>query len=86
MNAPLSDTSPDAEEFQIALLRDLPAWHNLHLVAGLYDTGRQLMLAGLRRDHPSASAAELQRRLMDLLLGSELAARVYGPFPAELSA
>ncbi len=38
-----------------------------------------LALAGLRNRHPQAGEAEIRRRLMDLLLGEELAAKVYGP-------
>ncbi len=63
---------------QIALLRDLPPWHNLHLTAGMWDAARRLMLAGLRVEDPDASPEILRRRLMDLLLGPEAAARVYG--------
>jgi hypothetical protein len=83
VSAPLSDTPREVEEVQIALLRDLPPWHNLHLVAGMYEAARRLSLAGLRREYPDASEAELQRRLMDLFLGPELAGAAYGPPPAE---
>lgn len=34
--------------------------------------------AGLRRRYPDASEHEIRRRLADLLLGEELAKRVYG--------
>ncbi len=78
MSAPLSDTPPEVEEVQIALLRDLPPWHNLHVAAGMWDAARRLMLAGLRAEDPDAPPEVLQRRLMDLLLGPEIAARVYG--------
>lgn len=44
---------------------------------------RLLALAGLRQRHPAAGPAELRRRLADLLLGPELAARAYGPPPWE---
>ena len=40
---------------------------------------RDLALAGLRQRHPNDSPAQRRRRLADLLLGQELAARVYGP-------
>jgi hypothetical protein len=42
---------------------------------------RQMALVGLRRRHPDASPEELRRRLADMLLGPELAARAYGPLP-----
>jgi hypothetical protein len=37
-------------------------------------------LSGLRQRYPQATPEEL-RRLADLLLGPELAARAYGPLP-----
>jgi hypothetical protein len=51
----------------------------LELVAAMHQTGRVLALAGLRRRYPDDDAAQIRRRLADLLLGVELAARVYGP-------
>jgi len=39
---------------------------------------RNLALAGLRERHPGASPEEIRRRLMGLLLGEELASRIYG--------
>jgi hypothetical protein len=39
-----------------------------------------LALAGLRQRHPRASQAELRRRLAGLLLGEDLAHKVYGEF------
>jgi hypothetical protein len=75
--APLSDTPPEAEEIQIALLRDLPPRRNLHLAAEFWDAARELMLSGLRYEYPHALPAFLQRRLMDLMLGPEVAAGVY---------
>jgi hypothetical protein len=44
-------------------------------------TSRRLALAGLRERFPNASESELRRRLATLLLGPELAAKVYGPEP-----
>lgn len=73
-----SDTSLEAERVQIELLRQMPAWRKLQMVAAMNQTVRTLALSGLRQRFPHASEAELQRRLADLLLGEELAARVYG--------
>ena len=44
---------------------------------------RTLRVAGLRQRYPDDSPAQRQRRLADLLLGPELAARVYGPLPEQ---
>jgi hypothetical protein len=40
-----------------------------------------LALTGLRAQYPQAAEAELRRRLAGLLLGEELARKVYGDLP-----
>jgi hypothetical protein len=77
------DTSPEAERIQIELLRQMPSWRKMALVTQLTQMSYALALTGLRNRHPEASQEELQRRLADQILGSELAARVYGPLPEE---
>lgn len=47
------------------------------MVADGWECSRELALAGLRWRHPEASEQTLQRRLTWLLLGDELALRVY---------
>lgn len=42
-------------------------------------TVRALALVGLRERYPEAGPEALRRRLADLLLGEELAAKAYGP-------
>ncbi len=74
-----SDTRPEAEAMLIKLLRQAPPWRKLHMVNQLNQTVRMLALSGLRQRHPNATSQELRRRLADLLLGSDLAAQVYGP-------
>ncbi|RMF30530.1 MAG: hypothetical protein D6759_11770 [Chloroflexi bacterium] len=76
------DTRPEAEAVLIEGLRRLPPWRKLEMVGQLNRTMRQLLLIGLRQRYPEASPQELRRRLADLLLGPELAARVYGPLEA----
>ncbi len=76
------DTSPEAEAVLLEGLRRLPPWRKLEMVGQLNQTMRQLLLIGLRQRYPEASPQELRRRLADLLLGPELAARVYGPLEA----
>ena len=75
----LSDTHPAAERVQIELMRQAPPWRKLHMLGQLNQTVKLMALSGLRRRYPQASEKELHRRLADLLLGAELAARVYGP-------
>jgi hypothetical protein len=78
-----ADTSPHIEQMQIERLRQMPAWRKLALVGEMNRTVRDLALTGLRQRHPHDTPAQRQRRLADLLLGPELAARVYGPAPEE---
>lgn len=72
-----ADTSPEAERVQIELLRQTPSWRKMEMVAELNAMVRDLMMAGLRQRYPNATPDELRRRLADLVLGPELAARVY---------
>jgi len=48
------------------------------MLAQLNTSVRILALAGLRSRYPTATATELRRRLADLVLGEELARKVYG--------
>ncbi|MGC9468258.1 MAG: hypothetical protein ACP5HS_06690 [Anaerolineae bacterium] len=77
----LSDTGPEAETVRLRLLRAAPIWRKVALWGELNAAARALALSGLRTRYPEASEAELRRRLADLLLGPELATRVYGPLP-----
>ena len=72
------DTDDSAQRAQIEILRSMPAWRKLELLADCCETNRALMMAGLRARFPSASDSELHRRLMDLLWGEEEAARAWG--------
>lgn len=73
-----SDTDPKIEALQVQLLRAAPSWRKMEMLAGLNASARALALAGLRQRFPQAGDAELRRRLADLLLGHDLARRVYG--------
>lgn len=77
------DTAPDIEEMQIEGLRQMPAWRKMALVSSMNRMVRTLALAGLRERYPDDSPAQRRRRLADLILGPELAARAYGPGPEE---
>lgn len=78
----LSDTSPEAEQVLLELLRQAPIQRKLELMGQLNAMAKSLALNNLRRQYPHASEAELRRHLADRLLGPELAAVVYGPLPA----
>lgn len=73
------DTTPEAEAVLINLLRKAEPWRKLRMVEQLNTQMKMLMLAGLRQRHPQADDNELRRRMADLLLGTDLAERVYGP-------
>ncbi len=78
------DTHPDAERAQIELMRTAPVWRKMDLLAQLNQAARLFALSGLRRRYPRATEQEIRRRLADLILGAELAERVYGPLLLEV--
>ena len=78
MSARSSDTHPKMEALQIKLWRQAGPTRKMHMLAQLNASARMLALTGLRSRYPQAGEAELRRRLAELLLGEELARRVYG--------
>ena len=76
-----ADTAPYIVQMQVERLRQMPVWRKLDLVGEMNRAVRDLALAGLRQRYPDDTPAQRKRRLADLLLGIELAARVYGPAP-----
>jgi hypothetical protein len=78
MSALSSDTHPKMEALQIQLWRQASPTRKMQMLAQLNASVRTLALVGLRSRHRQASEAELRRRLADLLLGEELARKVYG--------
>jgi hypothetical protein len=81
MTALFPDTRPEAEAVLIRLLREAPPWRKLEMVDQLNQSVKLLALAGLRQRYQHDSEEQLHRRLADLLLGDELALKVYGPLP-----
>jgi hypothetical protein len=74
-----SDTHPDAERVLLELLRRASPARKMAMVLSANRTARALALTGLRERHPGDSPARLRRRLADLWLGPDLAAKAYGP-------
>jgi hypothetical protein len=72
------DTNPKIEQMQIELWRQASPTRKMHMLAQLNNSVRILALAGLRSRYPNATETELRRRLAELLLGEELARKVYG--------
>ena len=73
-----SDTHPKMEALQIQLLRQATPTRKMEMLGQLNTSVRTLALVGLRSRYPQADEAELRRRLAGLLLGEELARKVYG--------
>jgi len=78
-----SDTRPEVEEIYLDLLRKASPARRLALVGMMNETVKILALSGLKSRFPDDPPEMLRRRLADLLLGPELARRVYGPGPGE---
>ena len=79
MTALFSDTAHEAEAVLIRLLRQAPPWRKLEMVDELNQSVKLLALAGLRQRFPQEDDERIRRRLADLLLGEEMALKVYGP-------
>jgi hypothetical protein len=73
-----ADTHPKMEAVQIELWRQASPTRKMNMLAQLNAALRVLAVTGLRSRYPHADEAELRRRLADLLLGADLARKVYG--------
>ncbi len=78
MSALFPDTHPKMEALQIQLWRQASPTRKMQMLAQLNQSARLLALTGLRSRYPQASEAELRFKLAGLLLGEELARKVYG--------
>jgi hypothetical protein len=78
MSALFSDTNPKMEALQIELWRQASPTRKMHMLAQLNACARLLAMTGLRSRFPDASEIELHFKLAGLLLGEELAHKVYG--------
>jgi hypothetical protein len=76
-----SDTHQDMKAMQIQLWRQASPTRKMEMLAQLNASARTLALMGLRSRFPKADETELHRRLADLLLGKDLASKVYGEPP-----
>jgi len=73
------DTHPDIEKKLIEIEREMSFEDKLLCIRQMNLAMRQLALQGLRERYPDAAESEIERRLMDLILGEKLAAKAYGP-------
>ena len=77
MSVLYSDTHPKMEALQIQLWRQASPTRKMNMLAQLNASARLLAMAGLRSRFPDANEAELRFKLAGLLLGEELALKVY---------
>ena len=77
MSSLYSDTDPKIEQMQIELIRRMPTWRKMSVVDGLNEAVKNLALAGIKERNPSATPEQIHRMLADLMLGEELARKVY---------
>ncbi len=77
MSALFPDTDARIETIQIELIRRMPAWKKIAIVDSLNETVRALAISGIKERHPAASPQEIQRMMAELILGAELAQKVY---------
>jgi len=56
----------------------MPPWKKLAVVDDLNETVKAFAISGLKQRHPDASPAQIRRKLAGLILGEELADKVYG--------
>ena len=73
-----SDTSNAAEAVVISRYRSMPSWRKFELIHDANRTAVRLAFMGLTLWHPGESESELRRRWRVLVLGSDMARRVYG--------
>jgi hypothetical protein len=73
-----SDTDPKIEQMQIELIRRMPTWRKMSMVDGLNEAVKNLAITGIKQRNPTATPEQIHRMLADLMLGEELARKVYG--------
>ncbi|HEY5903576.1 MAG TPA: hypothetical protein VIU39_13560 [Anaerolineales bacterium] len=77
MSTLFPDTDPRAEQVQMEIIRRMPSWKKFAMVDDLNETVKALAISGIKARHPEATPGQIRRMLADLMLGEELAARVY---------
>ena len=77
-----ADIHPEAERVLVELWRRASPARKIAMVLSANRTARALALTGLRERYPAEPPAKLHRRLADLWLGPQLAAKAYGPLPS----
>jgi hypothetical protein len=73
-----SDTDPKIEAMQIQLLRQASPTRKMNMLAQLNASAHMLAMMGLRSRFPQANEDELRLKMAAILLGGELAQKIYG--------
>lgn len=73
-----ADTTSEAFATQVTIWRTMTFAERAATIRALDRSVRTLTMAGIRSRHPEASEAEHRRLYAEIVLGPELASRVYG--------
>ena len=79
----LNDTLPEADTVLTQLFHEAPDWKKIKMVNEMTKTVYLLAETGVRDRYPDAGEAEVRRRLADVVLGEDLAEKVYGKLAVE---
>ncbi len=77
MSALSSDTHPKMEALQIQFIRRMTSWKKISIVDGLNETVKLMAVTGIKQRNPNATPEQIHRMLAELMLGQELARKVY---------
>jgi hypothetical protein len=77
MNLLSADTHPKMEALQIQVIRRMPAWKKISIVNDLNETVKTMAVSGIKQRHPNATPQEVHFMLAEIMLGTELAQKVY---------
>ena len=77
MTSYYSDTHPKIEKMQVEFIRCMPSWKKFSIVDGLNETVKTLAITGIKQRNPNATPEQIHRMLAELMLGAELARKVY---------
>ena len=73
------DTRPETAAIMRKLMRAATPARKLEMAGQMYETVKILSIAGLKSRFPNDTPQMTRRRLADILLGKDLAVKVYGP-------
>lgn len=77
MSALSSDTHPKMETMQIQAIRSMPSWKKISIVNDLNEMVKAMALSGIKQRCPTATPQEVHFMLAEIMLGAELARKVY---------